>query len=315
MLRKQNRTIFLHILLKVLIIVSPFILIGILTFFFNPYNFFIKNLYNETIQNIIVNRSNESISRGAIIKKSIEFENNPCDKFFLGDSHLYEVTHSSIKQILHDTIYNFSIPGSNIPTHCDILSFCLNKKKLKEVYCQVSFFNYGARGPSLFLPYNFYKQDPLLFCIKSEIIRDSYSTLKYLITQKDSDYFNSYIHDSITGWIRIEKIIQKTCEKFEFNNKNYILLKELKNQCEKNGTRLIFILPPEYHAVNDFLIEYHLEGKYEKFKNEIKSISKTIDLSMNEFTKDSLNYLDYFHPNKKATIKLLEVLKTELNKN
>lgn len=297
-----------------LIIISPFILIGILTFFFNPYNFFIKNLYNDTIQNIIVNRSNESISRGAIINKCIKFENNPYDKILLGDSHLYEITHSSIQSILQDSIYNFSIPGSNIPTNNDLLSFCINHRKINQVYYQVSFFNYGTPGASLFSPYMSYKKDPLLFCIKNEIIRDSYATLNYLIHKNKSYYLNSYIHDTITGWTRVEKIIQETCQKYKFNNKNYTLLKELKNKCEKNGINLIFILPPEYHSVNSFLVKYQLEKNYDEFKTEIKSISKTIDLSMNEFTLDSLNYLDYFHPNKKGAIKLLEVLRTELDK-
>ena len=73
-------------------------------------------------------------------------------------------------------------------------------------------------------------------------------------------------------------------------------LKKISDYCDSNNINLSFVIAPNYSEVHSLIEETPLNDDYQKFKQDVKDLGKTVDLDNKiSFSYNKDNYTDHIH--------------------
>ncbi len=86
-----------------------------------------------------------------------------------------------------------------------------------------------------------------------------------------------------------------------YPNRNLGILKEIKQICDNEGARLVFIIPPTHADFRSLIGKHGLADGFERYKDDLASISETADCDYDgELTEDRNNFSDPTHVTKET---------------
>lgn len=278
---------------KLVLFLSPFILISLFEFFVDPYNLFnISHLITNEVKIKCLNRTRATSPRGNILWKTIEFERNPTPNLILGDSRLVDVSTTCIEKRIGGKVTNIAVPAGNYRTIIDLFWMTAKKIKLENVIIETGFTQYHAlRNFDLYGPARKIIDKPINFFFNWTYLKDSFSVLYYSITNDIQSY-----KDYEDNWEFADKAMSNLFSNYFYPKESYKELVKISEFCKKEKINIIYVIAPDYYELHNIIKSFNLENEYNRFKADIGALGTTIDLDNGEpfsFNKD--NYSDYFH--------------------
>lgn len=234
------------------------------------------------------------------IYKMQAFTKKPTENILLGDSRIRNLNQELIEKVSNEKYFNLGYGGATLYEVIDTFWFATQKTKLKNVYIGINFNLYSYNNKRNLIPEasKLIKMEYLSY-LCFYVTKLSVQNIIYKFT-KINPTDDKPKMSKADFW---EKQLDLDTRGF-YNNYKYPnnLLNELikiKDYCDKNDINLIFIIPPTHVDLQNEVSTYSLENEYVKYKNDLKSITKTIDFDYpNKWTKNYDLFLDPYHADK-----------------
>ncbi len=289
-------------IIKILLFPIPFLLLFLINFFVDPFNF-------NGLLDMGLNKANVSYNSNHRLWKIVEFHKKPYPNILLGDSRINNFDTKYIKSLTGEQYYNFAYNGCTLDEIIDTFWLAANYSKIKNVYIGINF--------NLFNRYN------NMNLVKESVKRLECPILKY--------YFNFWIFKvSLNNllfkfcglniysekinmskedfWLyHLKEIVPSFYKKYSFPKNNIENLFKIKKYCNDNGINLFFIIPPTHVDSQIIVREFNLSSSYDRYKRILKEISPVFDFELeNEMCKNKDNFSDPFHFNRKIMLELCD---------
>ncbi|MFH1118784.1 MAG: hypothetical protein V1775_03105 [Bacteroidota bacterium] len=288
-------------LLKALLFLVPVFLYALFIFIVDPYNFLgVFHVIGDKDKFTVIQRTDESSPRGNILWKTIRYRRNPVSKVIIGDSQGKDINIDLIQDITGEEYFNFCFPGASFKTMFETFWFTAAHARLEKVYFQVAFMNYNAeREYDLFHFAQDYFKRPYQYFTTKEIFFDAVANATWATTR------NPWIISRSYEFLPPDKMEELAQFRLNLFFKEYLYpdsylgeFHKIRSYCDKNNIELSFVILPVYEGVDKHLDKVGLTDELKRFKADINSLGKTIDLDQwADFKSDRGNFIDYFHPN------------------
>ncbi|MEG0833088.1 MAG: hypothetical protein RSE36_03210 [Oscillospiraceae bacterium] len=303
---------------KLVLLLIPSIIVTVLFFIFEPYNYFgfhkgadymskplssVRELLREQPENII-----------------------------LGDSRMANLNTDLIKEASGDSYTMMAFGGATLNDSINEFWYAAKHTKLKKVVWCVSFYllndNHSTDKFSLILdtaenPARYFLSYPYweaaykkLFASVSNGISDLTGNESLLVVSDDpSDYEHSSYTPSkeTTEGYRSDlfdysNIIYAQCVDYGGNLGYMHKLEEIAAYCDENGIELVFVLPPANGVIWDRVVyPLGIDFYINLYKDKLKSMATVYDMEFdNDYARNDENFWDGFHlsiPEKKRMIR------------
>jgi hypothetical protein len=283
---------------KLLIVLTPFILISIIELIVDPYNLFnISHVFSNETKKKCINSSASTWTRGNMLWKISEFRRAPTPNIVLGDSRMIDVTIQSLEKNMGGKVTNLSIPAGNYKTLIDLFWMAANSVKLENVIIQTNFTTYNSLTVyDLYGPAQEVIKKPYLFFFNSLYLKDTFNVLYYSLARNDKNV-NQRSRQSFNSWEDSQKFINESYTSRRIYPKQlYIEFMKISAFCSREKINLIFVIAPDYYEVHSFTKKFNLEKEYINFKTDIEALGITIDLDNGQpFSFNKNNYYDHLH--------------------
>ena len=292
-------------LIQIFVFSSPILLIWLIIFLINPYNFYdFPGIIDNNSKLKIINRSYESQMRGNVLWKIFGFRRNPSKNIIIGDSQSYHMNEELINDLTGNKFYNLSIPGANIETKFSIFWFATAQTKLNNVIIQLSFPNLVINpNENLFQFAQDNMDKPYQYLFNSATIIDTYQNIKFKITKNLQTKIDPYLFP-LTNAIRksFESSLDRMYLNYTYNN-NYINeLRKIVNFCKSKDIKIEFLILPMYYEYYNYLTTHNLMKFHGQFISNIIALGITYDYSRDSnIIYNEKNFLDFFHQNQCIT--------------
>ncbi|PKP02082.1 MAG: hypothetical protein CVU14_04060 [Bacteroidetes bacterium HGW-Bacteroidetes-9] len=288
-------------LIKGSLFLIPVFLYMLFIFVVDPYNFFnVFHVISDKDKFRIIQRTDESSPRGNILWKTVKFRRSPVSNVIIGDSQGKDINVDLVQEITGENYFNFCFPGASFKTMFETFWFTADQVKLEKIYFQVAFMNYNAeREYDLFHFANDYFKRPYQYFTTKEIFFDSFMNVAWVATRNPWIVSRSYEYlppDKMEDLAQFR--LNLFFEEYSYPKTYMSELQKIKEYCEQNNIELTFVILPVYEGVDKHLEKVGLTDAKNRFKADINSLGKTIDLDkLKEVKANRGNFIDYFHPN------------------
>lgn len=287
---KKSMTHMKRIPTSILIITAFLITYVVLIVAIDPFNYFNTGVINQDVKDRIFYKINDRLAA------VIAYNKNPSPNLLIGDSRIKGLNCDVIKEVTHETYFNFGYGAATIPEVVDNFWFATKRQRLKNVYFGISLsmynkynnknlFNNAVRSSSLFYYiFNSTNLEVIFYLVKDFFSKEKISLG---VPKMDKDKF----------WLElINSNSNKFYNLYKYPDEFYRKLKEIKVYCADNDINLVFFIPPEYIDQQNKIREYSLLKENQRFKDDIKSLGRVYDFNVDsEFTKNKDNFSDPFH--------------------
>ena len=284
---------------KIAIFLSPFLIIILFIIIIDPYDLInISHIIDDETKVKCLNRSLKVAPRGYTLWNILAFRRNPTSNIILGDSKFLDIDTLYVNRYLEGRCSNLSIPGASYQTLTNLFWMAAKTTKLKNVIFQTSFLSYNEMDKTpLFGTAMEIIRKPYKYFLEWNYLEDSFYVLRYSIIKNDSlvDWKKRVREDL---WQRSRKWITSILTNTQYKYPHDFLpeLKKIAEYCKKENINLIFVIPPNYIEYHTIIKNAGYEEKYIRFKTDIKSLGKTIDLDQGLPISNQKEYFyDYLH--------------------
>lgn len=282
----------LPFLKKILIFLSPFVILVALEIYIDPFNYFSpeKDPRMHELKNALARKKNTYLYR------LIEYEQNPSGAIVLGDSRAQRLMPEFFSEVNGLRVLNLAAGAGSLQDVIKIFWDLTAKHKLDTVYIGISIEGYSGtllkdrvsaaldvkNSPALYLTSKFTVENTMLI-LKSKLFKQPVEVQnppfsreefwKYELAQEDR-YLRAYSYP-----------------------KNYYNeLRKISDYCVANKIKLVFIISPTHTEVQDKIAEFKLEKEYQRFKEDIRTFGDVYDFNWpNVITLDKNSFLDPLH--------------------
>jgi hypothetical protein len=252
---------------------------------------------------------------GTMVWKLSEYNRSRCKNIILGDSRVVGMSSDTIKKMTGLQFYNFGTPGGDCGTYINLFWYANERVRLKNVYIAVSFHNYGVSWRrDLFeeamrirhTVYPLFTEGPFIRQT-AEITKAAIARHKIRIPRTDpmgtqiphgKESFVERSPEMQQTWDSKVKEQQTTFKLYKYPNDYLNGLRHIALYCAQHNIRLVFFIPPNYREVHDLARAAYLEGAYNRFKQDIRSLGETYDFDYpSDITENKDYYYDIVHFN------------------
>ncbi len=235
--------------------------------------------------------------------KIILFDREPCSNIILGDSRGNAFAPDVVSGLTGECAFNFSFHGSSPSEARDILKRASGSVALKNVYMAVNF-DYMGRNELRDAVAQAEKtaDSPLIYYFSIFTARIAARNLSDLLRNKESILTNPPLRSQEEHWrFMLEKRGSLIFRNMTYPNRNLGILKEIKQICDNEGARLVFIIPPTHSDFRSLIGKQGLADGFDRYKADLASISETADCDYDgELTEDRNNFSDPTHVTKET---------------
>jgi hypothetical protein len=280
------------LLKKILIFITPFIILLALEIFIDPYNYFSieKNGALLKIKQNIASKKND------YLYTLIEYGRNPSPVIILGDSRARTLLPKLFEEFSNEKVSNLSGTGGSLQDIIKIFWDVSKKQNLKKIYLGVSIETYNGlflkdkvsssidiiNSVPLYL-LNKYTLETTMLIYKSRMFNEKIDLGKPPFTKEEFwklqiDFENQYLGN------------------YSYPKNYYEELKKITDYCSKNNIKLVFFISPTHTELQNKINELALNKENDRFKNDIRSLGDLYDFNLpNVITSNKNNFLDPRH--------------------
>jgi len=235
--------------------------------------------------------------------KIIQFDREPCPNIILGDSRGNAFAADVVSGLTGECAFNFSFHGSSPSEARDILKRASGSFALKNVYMAVNF-DYMGRNELRDAVAQAEKtaDSPLIYYFSIFTARIAARNLSELLRNREAISTNPPPRSQDEHWrFMLEKRGSLIFRNMTYPNRNLGILEEIKQICDNEGARLVFIIPPTHADFISLIGKHGLADGFERYKADLASISETADCDYDgELTEDRNNFSDPTHVTKET---------------
>jgi len=282
----------LKFLKKIVIFISPFLILIALEILIDPFNYFSpeKNKKKLELKNALARKKNTYLYR------LIEYEQNPTPVIILGDSRAQRLMPEFFEEVNGKRVLNLAAGAGSLQDVIKIFWDLSSRNKLDTVYIGIAIEGYS--GTLL--------KDRVSAALEVKNSTPLYLTSKFTVENTmlllKSELFNQAVEVQNPPFSRDEfwnyELAQEDryLKAYSYPKNYYNELKKMSEYCVKNNIKLVFIISPTHTEVQDKIDQFKLNKEYEKFKEDIKSFGDLYDFNWpNAITRDKNNFLDPLH--------------------
>jgi len=217
------------------------------------------------------------------IVTAAEYDSNPNPYCIIGDSRAGMFSVENIKKITGDEYYKFVFGGATAMEITEVFWYTARRVKLKKVYLVIPFNIYNDNKiNSIFREAAPLSQNWIRYASSSYVLRISLGVvIKALLgiqtgsnvaldagdIMSDKEAFWKYqigaVERSYSIYIEPKIILKR--------------LKEIKEYCDSQGIKLVFVIPPSHLDLQKVISKYNLDDEFVQFKKDLRSLSTTYD--------------------------------------
>jgi hypothetical protein len=282
------------LLKKILIFITPFIILIALEIIIDPFNFFSA----EKNKNLLELKNNLARKKNTYLYRLIEYERNPTATIVLGDSRAQRLNPEFFDEVNGEKIVNIAAGAGSLQDVIKIFWDLSQKKNniLKKVYIGIAIEGYsGTLLKDRVSSALEVKNSVPLYLMNKFTLENTMLILK-------SQLFNQHVEVENPPFSR-EAFWQYELAQEERYLRNYTYpknyyneLREISDYCLKNNIKLIFFISPTHTELQSKVNEFKLGKEYDKFKADVQSFGDLYDFNWpNVITENKNNFLDPLH--------------------
>lgn len=282
----------LTFLKKILIFISPFLVLIGLEYAIDPFNYFApeKDKRTAELKNALARKKNTYLYR------LIEYEQNPTPAILLGDSRAQRLMPDFFEEVNGMKLVNLAAGAGSLQDVIKIFWDLSARHKLDTVYIGISIEAYSGtllkdrvsaalevkNSLPLYLMNKFTVENTMLI-LKSKLFKQPVEIQEIPFSKEE---FWKYEMAQEDRYLR----------GYAYPKNYYTDLKKIAEYCTANKIKLVFIISPTHTEVQEKIGQFELTEEYEKFKKDIRSFGDLYDFNWpNEITRDKNCFLDPLH--------------------
>ena len=288
-----------EILHKLLLFLSPFMVISLFTLMVDPYNLFnISTIVSDEIKIECLDRNNNVTIRAYATWRTLNFLSDPTPNIILGDSRIAYISDTLFEEKLGGKVSNLAIPLGNIKTIIELFWMAASSTELENIIVQINFNRYNhAVNDDLLLPVRQLIEKPYSYFFNAKYVKDSFAVF-FSSLKKNNQFANRMKPQIVDDWKFSEQSIIRNFKYpgYIYPQNYYDELKKISTFCLNEDINLLFVITPNYYDVHQYIESFNLENEYERFKTDLRSLGTTIDLDDGlPISYDDDMYADHFH--------------------
>ena len=296
------------LLFRMALICAPFALVFGTVVLVDPYNYFNWcHLVSDGVKLRNLNHDGRTMAFSNLMWKMKEYRRTPAPNVLIGDSRLSYFDLDHLEEVTGESWYNFGVPGGNHRTAADVFGFIDSIAAPRTVWMQVSFRNMAVgQDYDLYGEPSAVEGTPSLYVSNRRVLAATALALKAHWSPESIEY------DVLAPdhWQQVITMETEAAERFSMDTTFYARLEAIAQRCKQQGTELVFIEWPAYHALRSIRTNAGLEGSSVQYRERMARIARYIDLDTpgNTISADSSNYRDPLHLNIVAQRKLIDAV-------
>lgn len=282
----------LQFIKKILIFISPFMILIALEVMIDPFNYFSPEKDKELLElkNALARKKNTYLYR------LIEYERDPTPVIVLGDSRAQRLNAEFFEEVNGKKVINLAAGAGSLQDVIKIFWDLSSRNKLDTVYIGIGIEGYSGtllkdrvsaaievkNSKPLYLMNKFTLENTMLI-LKSELFKQR---VEYEPPPFSREEFWKY------------ELAQEDrfLENYSYPKNYYNELKRISDHCVKNNIKLVFFISPAHTELQDKINQFKLGEEYEKFLEDIRSFGDLYDFNWpNAITGEKNNFLDPLH--------------------
>jgi hypothetical protein len=277
---------------KILIFLTPFILLIVLEVVIDPFNYFSAEK-NKTLLEL---KNNLARKKNTYLYRLIEYERNPYPVIILGDSRAQRLMPEFFEEVNGEKVANLAAGAGSLQDVIKIFWDLTSRNKLSKVYIGIAIEGYsGTLLKDRVSAALEVKNSAPLYLMNKFTIENTLLILK-------SKLFNQHVEIETPPFSR-EAFWQYELEQenrylrdYSYPQNYYHELKKISGYCLKNNIKLVFFISPTHTELQNKISEFKLNKEYEKFKSDVKTFGDLYDFNWsNVITENKNNFLDPLH--------------------
>lgn len=277
---------------KILIFLSPFVILLLLEIIIDPFNYFSAEKDKEMLElkNALARKKNTYLYR------LIEFERNPSRVIVLGDSRAQRLNAEFFAEVNGLRVVNLAAGAGSIQDMINIFWDLSARNKLDTVYMGVGIEGYnGTLLKDRVSAAIEVKNSMPLYLMNKFTIENTMLILKAKLFGQHVEYEPPPFSREAFWQYELSQE-DRFLSNYSYPKNYYNELKKISAYCQKNNIKLVFLISPSHTELQSKIGAYHLEQEYEKFKEDIQSFGDLYDFNWsNEITSNKNNFLDPLH--------------------
>ncbi|MEO8066855.1 MAG: hypothetical protein ABI599_04100 [Flavobacteriales bacterium] len=296
------------LLLRIVLICTPFALVFGVVVVVDPYNYFNWcHLVPDEVKLKNLNHDGRTMAFSNLMWKMKEYRRAAVPNVLIGDSRLSYFDLPHLEEVTGAEWYNFGVPGGNHRTAADVFGFIDSIAAPKRVWLQVSF-----RNMAMGQDYDLYSEPfavegtPGLYVSNRRVLAATALALKAQWSPESVRY------DELAAdhWQQVIAKETAAAANFKIDTAFYPRLQAIADKCKEQGTELVFIEWPGYRTLQAIRSRAGLDALREQYHERMSAIARYIDMDVpdNSFSADSSNYRDPLHLTVVAQRKLIDAV-------
>lgn len=301
------------LLVRLILFLSPFLLVALFILIVDPYNLVnISKVFNDETKIRVLNRSNSTTPRGNTLWKTIEYRRDPKENILLGDSKVAPLKSDELSEAIGMDIYNLGSAGFNYRSVIEMFWMAADRTELKNVIIQANFYSYNVEGNNyeLYGPTRQVIKKPYTYFYNWDYLLDSFSVLYYQISG-DEKFVSRGFHDTDDNWEKSTRLIETeyVLPRYQYPRSVHDDLVQIADYCKEHDINLVFVIPPDYYEVKEYIEKNGLSDKYLEFVQDLEALGPTVDIDAQDlpFSYNQDIFADHFHFKKEYTDSLISI--------
>jgi hypothetical protein len=277
---------------KILIFISPFIILIALEVMVDPFNYFFeeKDAAQLELKNSLARKKNTYLYR------LIEYERNPTGTIILGDSRAQRLMPDFFTEVNGEKVLNLAAGAGSLQDVIKIFWDLSSRHKLDTVYIGIGIEGYsGTLLKDRVSPAIEVKNSVPLYLMNKFTLESTMLLLKAKLFNQAVEAANPpFSREAFWQYELREE--ERYLRNYTYPKNYYNELKKISEYCAQNGIKLVFIISPTHTELQNKVNEFKLNKEYERFKADIISFGDLYDFNWpNVITENKSNFLDPLH--------------------
>jgi hypothetical protein len=244
----------------------------------NTYDIFWPSLpIPPSVKRVTLNRDGATMPRDWTLYKVHEYNRQRTPVVMFGDSRAFDFSAASLRKAAGTEMYNFGVPGANLPSMIELFWFAAERSNLKRVYFQLSFHTSGVPESIASAPLAIF-HNPLLYFVDHGVTRATLDTARRHWAPAPAVPAAGHATGSrFENWPGILRYYAKLLRRGVNDERIYADLKRVVEYCRKNSIEVTFINMPVHPVVPQLIRDMKLEPAHTEYLRRLSALAPTHD--------------------------------------
>jgi hypothetical protein len=282
-----------RLLLRALLLATPFLLLAAFVVVVDPYNYFgVSHAVSEEAKVGTAGKLHYALW------KVQKFRQAPTGWVLLGDSRMDAVSAASVSELTGHRYYNFAYGGGTLAEAIETYWIAAQSTRLEEVYLEVGFINFnGSQTMNRVPEARSVLGNPLLYLTNRVVVQAAFlAEFAQLSGRRASLEAPPMDHEAFWRF-QIEEAATQVLRGYTYPAAYAEQLERIAADCRRRGTRFVVLIPPTHVDMQKQIAALGLSAEQERFRAFVARLGPVFDFDYpNEYTEARENFSDPFHP-------------------